>query len=100
MEELTFRGIRLHRLIVDCIIVANYEISCLNEIREDVLNMTKKYHVARVEAQRCLNNAEHKLTRATILLKVFEQTHKETSTARTAWEDSLNQLAKIKRWYE
>lgn len=100
MEELTFREIRLHRLIVDCIIAANWEISCLNEIKEDVLNMTRNYHVARVEAQRCLNNAEHKLARATKLLKVFEQTNKETTSARTAWEDSLNRLAKIKRWYE
>lgn len=100
MEELTFREIRLHRLIVDCIIAANWEISCLNEIKKDVLNMAKKHRVARVEAQRCLNNAEHKLARATKLLKVFEQTNKETTSARTAWEDSLNQLAKIKRWYE
>lgn len=100
MEEMTFKELRLHRLIVDCIIVANWEINCLNVIKKDVLDRTKNYHVARIEAQKCLNNVEHKLTRATKLLKVFEQTQKETSTARTAWEDSLNQLAKIKSWYE
>lgn len=100
MKELTFKELRLHRIITDCIIIANWDIDYLNVIKKDVLDRTKKCHVARVEAQRCLDNAEHKLTRATKLLKVFEQTHKETSTARTAWEDSLNQFSKIKCWYE
>lgn len=95
--ELTFKKLRIHKIALECVFIANWDIDMLNIIKKEVIEGTKKHHIARVQANKCLNNIEHKLSRAA---KLLEALGNEPCLAQSEWENSLKQLVKIKRWYE